>query len=186
MTRTCQLLTASVILLVIAGSGCQTIANRTVDADVGVTMIPAADAPSLDLQSHQRFQMASSTFEPLPVYPPEQIGIKADTISVCVEIVVDSAGHVASAEPRHALPECPLAADDVPAEFTSAALAAIRRWQFIPAEICEFPPGVETNPHCSGAGVTLRAIPIRLAYAFSFAVIDGQVQVRRHAGTPTR
>ena len=69
------------------------------------------------------------------------------------------------------------------AAYVAAALEAVRQWTFFAAAICEFPAGLAKTGDCSGEGVVVRAVPIRLMYAFAFERSGGKARVRaRRAG----
>jgi hypothetical protein len=64
-----------------------------------------------------------------------------------------------------------------------AAQAATAQWTFVPAARCHFPAGVSPRAadDCSGA-TRIEEVPVTLAYAFTFEVIEGRTVVRSQSG----
>jgi len=133
---------------------------------VGMQMVLPPMAEVMDIPKDKAFLMASPVSQPLPEYPS---GVERDASArVCIEFVVAETGAVSSATPIYGLPECPAWRAQLDPGFVDAALQAARRWQFLAAAICTFPPGSEVTDDCSGDGVEVRPVAIRIAYAFAF------------------
>lgn len=142
-------------------------------------MVLPPGAVAMTLETRQGFLMAVPIHEPLPVLADNARGPDGRT-EVCVEIVVDAEGQVSEARHMPGVDACDAQPE---AAYVAAALAAVREWTFFAAALCEFPEGRPVTGDCSGDGVTVRAIPIRLMYAFAFERRGGQARVRaRRAG----
>lgn len=119
--------------------------------------------------------MASPVSQPMPAYPegaPSMAGVSA-----CVEMVIDETGAVSSASPLYGLPDCPLAQHELDNRFTASTIEAVRGWEFLAAAVCTFRPGVAPTDDCSGAGVVISPVAIKVSYVFSFQA-DGRVSAR--------
>lgn len=152
------------LLTVLSGalvaSGCKT------SSRVGMRMILPPGAPVMDVPKGQVFLMASPISQPMPVYP---MGVsKAAEVSACVELVVDESGAVSSVAPLYGLPDCPLGQVEIDQRFVVSSVQAVKNWRFLAAAICTFPPGLPRNDDCTGAGVRVSPVAIRLSYVFSF------------------
>ena len=78
---------------------------------------------------------------------------------------------------------CAAGADPANQRLLQAAQAATARWTFVPAARCHFPAGVSPRAadDCSGA-TRIEEVPVTLAYAFTFEVIEGRTVVRSQSG----
>lgn len=150
-------------------SGC---ASRATSVDKRMVLPPGA--PAMTLEQREGFLMAVPIHEPLPRLEAVAAGPDGRT-EVCVEIVIDADGVVSEA--RH-MPGVDACATEPEAAYVAAALDAVRQWTFFAAAICEFPAGQAKTDDCSGEGVIVRAVPIRLMYAFAFERSGGQSRVR--------
>lgn len=137
-------------------------------------MVLPPGAPAMTLAQREGFLMAVPIHEPLPRLEAAVAGPDGRT-EVCVEIVVDADGVVSEA--RH-MPGVDACAAEPEAAYVDAALDAVRRWTFFAAAICAFPAGQAKTDDCSGEGMVVRAVPIRLMYAFAFERSGGQSRVR--------
>lgn len=181
-------LIALLVVATLASAGCSSRSRPVKPApgtDVGVAVIVPSGAERMQLPANQAFQMAYPVHDPLPEYPADLISAGLDELAVCVDIVVTAEGTLGSVTPLHAQPHCPLEATALPQPFVDSALAAVRQWRFVPAEVCRFPEGVEANRDCIGEDVTLQAVPIRLGLVFTFRLVDGQPQVARRIDPAT-
>ena len=118
---------------------------------------------------------------PLPTYPTELLKQRRPPVAVCVDVVVGADGRAGMLVPRHDIPGCPPADAAGLVPFEQAALEAMRRWTFLAAAICTFPPGVAPNDRCDGTGVVEQPVPVRLTYRFEFSQHAGRGRVRRDA-----
>ena len=64
-------------------------------------------------------------------------------------------------------------------EFVASAREAVAGWQFLAAAVCTYPTGMEKNEDCSGEGVTVREVPVKLSYRFRFRLVDGKPSVEQ-------
>lgn len=155
-------------LVIAALAGC-----ASTERAVGKRMILPPLATAMTLEDRQAFLMAVPIEAPLPTYPQDDA--RGDgTTEVCVGIVVGGEGSVTEATPAYGVDTC--AAQPHPA-YVAAAVDAVRRWTFFGAAVCEFPEGAERTPDCSGEGVVVRPVAIRLMYAFSFERRGGKARV---------
>lgn len=147
-------------------------ASRGTSIDKRMVLPPGA--PALALETREAFLMAVPIHAPLPRLAEVAAGPDGRT-EVCVEIVVDAEGRVPEARHMPGVDAC----DAAPAPVdVAAALDAVRQWTFFAAAICEFPEGMAKTDDCSGEGVAVRAVPIRLMYAFAFERSGGKARVR--------
>lgn len=159
---------------VVGLAGC---ASRGTAIDKRMVLPPGA--ATMTLETRQGFLMAVPVHEPLPVLADDARGPDGRT-EVCVEIVIDVEGQVSEARHMPGVDACDAQPD---AGYAAAALAAVRQWTFFAAALCEFPGEQPVTEDCSGEGVTVRAVPIRLMYAFAFERSGGKARVRvRRAG----
>lgn len=145
--------------------------------DVGMSMILPKTAERLEVPEEQQFLFPVPIIEPiLPAYPPALLGSGIQQI-ICVEIVIDENGEVSHARPLLDLPECPSSNRPPNPLFTSAAISAVKQWQFAAAAICRFPKTVQKNDDCHGDEVVITNIAIKLAYTFTFSVKNNKSAV---------
>lgn len=144
---------------------------------VDARMVLPAAAPRMQLSETQGLLMAVSIEQPMPLYPESAAGGDGRT-EVCVSFVVTADGQVSEAAHAPGVDTCAERPDPA---LVAAALDAVSRWTFFGAAICEYPQGVAPAPDCSGEDAVLRAVPIRLMYAFTFERVGGRgrVAVRR-------
>lgn len=149
-----------VLFLLLALVGCSRSTN------VAMRMVIPPGASVLEVSDGGVFLMASPLSQEMPVFPS---GVSlASSVSVCVEFVIAESGEVGSARPIYGLQECPLSQSETDQRFVDASVAAVRRWLFLAAAICHFPPETPKNEDCSGPGVKEIPVPIRLSYVFLF------------------
>src|SRR3546814_4581172 len=114
---------------------------------------------------------------PEPVFPETDAAAATIDVEVCAEIWLSADGDVTRFAPFHATPECAQGADPAVRDYAQAVGDALRRWEFTPAMICEFPPELlarRDEGDCRGPEVTVRRVPVRLNYAFTFSSRDGR------------
>ena len=141
-------------------TGCKT------NAAVGMQMVLPPMAQVIDVPKDKVFLMASPVSQPLPDFPS---GVPRGTnASVCVELVIDEDGAVASATPLYGLPECPTLQEELDSRLVGSAVGAAEQWQFLAAAICTFSPDVPMTDDCSGDGVVISPVAIKIAYVFTF------------------
>lgn len=157
---TCFRTIAGAALIVVAVAGCKT---RSA-VDMRMVLPPMTEV--MDVPKGKTFLMASPVTQPMPKYP---VGVqRGASAHVCIELVIDENGAVASATPLYGLHECPAAQDELDTRFVDSAVEAAGRWQFLAAAICTFPEGGEATDDCSGDEVVVTTVAIKLAYVFTF------------------
>lgn len=150
--------------------------TRGTAIDKRMVLPPGARTMALDRQ--QGFLMAVPIDEPLPALEGMATGPDG-RVEVCVEIVIDDEGRVSAARHTPGVDGCHATPDPA---YVAAALEAVRRWRYFAAAVCEFPAGQAKTDDCRGEDVVVRAVPIRLTYAFAFERVAGKARVRaRHA-----
>lgn len=164
------------VLLFLTATGC---AHRHARPDVdGGLIIPRGG--QVDIPEDQQFLFPTPVLEnPLPEYPPERVAEGLDEQVVCLQILIDEGGSVPWSVPAHDHADCPSATRPAHPDFDKAAREAVADWQFLAAAICTYPPGVPKNDDCSGEGVTVREVPVKLSYRFRFRLVDGKPSVEQ-------
>ena len=95
-------------------------------------------------------------------------------------LTLSADGDVTRVAPFHATPECAQGADPAMRDYEQAVGDALQRWEFTPAMVCEFPPellAMRDKGDCRGSEITVRRVPVRLNYAFTFSSRDGRRRV---------
>ncbi|WP_460759567.1 hypothetical protein [Lysobacter fragariae] len=140
--------------------------------------IPPA-ATRIELKQDERFLMAIPVEQPMPVFPAGiDHGDFAPT-TLCADIVVDATGDVGDVRPLPGDSECADPAGTSATLLVQAVIAAARKWSFVAAAICK--PASPQDEDCEGADAQVRAVPVRLAYAFTFSREAGKASVRAAA-----
>ena len=176
------------LLLALAGCATQPVVIEK-DADsynIGQQLLPplpnggqVGQVQPYALSGSDVFRMPESLHAPLPELPAAASGQTLPPVTVCLNVVVDAQGQVPRSFPLSRRSEC-AASDDVQnAVLLGAAADAVQRWRFRPAAICRFAPGVRpaAESDCTGAE-TVEDVPVTLAYAFTFEIVQGQARVR--------
>lgn len=115
---------------------------------------------------------------PEPVFPEAAVG--SVDVEVCAEIWLSADGDVTRVAPFDATPGCARGGDPAMCDYARAVGDALRRWEFTPAMVCEFPPELlarRDEGDCRGPEITVRRVPVRLNYAFTFSSRDGKRRV---------
>lgn len=136
-------------------------------------MILPPFAMTMELENQQSFLMAAPIDEPMPLFP-ENMHKQNGRAEVCIEIVVQEDGTVGESMHMPGTDTCDVRPDET---YVEAALEAVRRWTFFAAAVCEFPDNIMKTDDCSGDGVVVRAVPIKLMYAFEFESRGGKGRV---------
>lgn len=164
------------LLLVLLHAGC---AHRSARGDVdGGLIIPLGG--QVEMPEDEQFLFPTPVFEnPLPDYPPASVAAALPEQVVCLQILIDEGGAVAWSGLDRSSPDCPDADHPPLPQFVAAARDAVARWQFLAAAICTYPAGQAKNDDCTGPGVTVREVPVKLSYRFRFRLVDGKPRVTR-------
>lgn len=160
-------------LVLVAATGCATRSTH-----VGHRMLLPQGGDRVELESRELFVMPIALASPEPVFP-ETAGGSVE-VEVCAEIWLSADGEVTRVAPFDASPECARGADPAFHDYARAVDAALRRWEFTPAMICGFPPELQAMREagdCRGPEITVRRVPVRLNYAFTFSSRDGKRRV---------
>ncbi|HEY9541875.1 MAG TPA: hypothetical protein VIR05_09595 [Luteimonas sp.] len=163
------------MVLAIAATGC---ATRGTSVDHRMLLPQGGDR--VELESRELFVMPIALASPEPVFPETDAAAATIDVEVCAEIWLSADGDVTRVAPFHATPECAQGADPAVRDYAQAVGDALRRWEFTPAMICEFPPELlarRDEGDCRGPEVTVRRVPVRLNYAFTFSSRDGRRRV---------
>ena len=163
--------------LAAAVTGCR----KDIRPNVGMGMILPPGAVRSVVPEDQLFLMATEISTPLPSYPSDLVKASPADIMVCAELVLGTDGAVTSVRPLYAIPECPLLQSELDPRFTEAVRDAVLKWQFFAAALCTFPPGVPKDDDCKSQGVTIRHVPIKLAFVFTFSTKHGRATVSKKA-----
>jgi len=150
-------------------------ASRPVFTDVDAGLIIPAMGGQVEVPENQQFLFPQPVVRnPLPLYPDSLLALGLPDQVVCLRILIDDGGAVPSSSPVFDEPGCPDASAPPRAEFLNAARQAVARWEFLAATLCTYPIGMEKNEDCSGDGVVMRQVPVKLAYRFRFRLVEGK------------
>lgn len=129
------------------------------------------------LAPEQFFVIPVALASPEPTFPAAAgVGAPADVV-VCAEVWLSANGDITKVAPFDATPECVRGGAPEARDYAQAVADALRRWEFTPAMICEFPPqslGKRARGDCRGPEVMVRRVPVRLNYAFTFSSREGK------------
>ncbi|PZU26786.1 MAG: hypothetical protein DI584_11040 [Stenotrophomonas sp.] len=140
----------------------------------------AGEIQPYQLAATEGFRMPVAVSADDPVLPLEYAKRSLDATTVCVNVILDAQGRVERSAPLLAHSACGAGSDTANAGLLQAALAATSGWLFEPAAVCHYAAGVTapSNGDCSNAS-RIEVVPVTLAYAFTFEVIEGRAMVRR-------
>jgi len=161
------------LVLAIAATGC---ATRSTHIDHRMLLPQGGDR--VELESRELFVMPIALASPEPVFP-ETAAASVD-VEVCAEIWLSADGDVTRVAPFHDASGCAPDGDPAVRDYAQAVGDALRRWEFTPAMICEFPPELlaqRDEGNCTCPEVSVRRVPVRLNYAFTFNSRDGRRRV---------
>lgn len=177
-------------LLLLSLAGCATqpvVIEKDADSyNIGQQLLPplpnggqAGQVQPYTLSGRDVFRMPEPLHAPLPELPVAASGQTLPPVTVCLNVVVDAQGQVPRSLPLSQRSECAAGEDEQNAVLLIAAADAVRQWRFRPAAICRFAPGVRpvAENDCTGAE-KVEDVPVTLAYAFTFEIVQGQARVR--------
>ena len=143
----------------------------------------AGEIQPYQLAATESFRMPVAVTADDPVLPLEYAKRSLDATTVCVNVILDAQGRVERSAPLLAHSACGAGSDAENAGLLQAALTATAGWSFEPAAVCHYAAGVRAaaNGDCANAS-RIEAVPVTLAYAFTFEVIEGRAMVRREDG----
>ena len=140
----------------------------------------AGEIQPYQLAPTESFRMPVAISAADPVLPSEYASRSLAATTVCVNVILDAQGRVERSAPLLAHSACGAGNDAGNAPLLQAALTATAGWSFEPAAVCHYAAGVQapSNGDCSNAS-RIEVVPVTLAYAFTFEVIEGKAMVRR-------
>ncbi len=182
------------LLLVLAGCATQpAVIEKDADSyNIGQHLLPplpnggqAGQVQPYMLSGSEVFRMPEPLHAPLPELPAAASGQSLPPVTVCLSVIVDAQGQVPRSFPLSQRSECAASEQTRNAMLLRAASAAVQQWRFRPAAICRFAPGARpaAENDCTGAE-KVEEVPVTLAYAFTFEVVQGQARV--HLGKTPR
>jgi hypothetical protein len=154
-------------------------------ANIDHRMLLPQGGDRIELESQQLFVMPIALVQPEAAFPPQAAGAAPVEVTVCAELWLSADGDVARVLPFDGAPDCAPKDDADVGAYAQSAAEALRRWEFTPAMICDFPPQAldkRERGDCTGPEVSVRRVPVRLNYAFTFSSRDG----RRSIGVARR
>ena len=168
---------APLLTCLLCFAGCAT--QRAASVEQKMLIPESTDRYSVG--ENQIFLMPLSLGNDAPVFPAELERAALAPTTVCVDVVISDAGNVTQALPLQGMDNC--GAGDAAAipVLQRAVQSALAQWRFEPATVCTF-PDVEAarraNGTCLESEAQRRALPVRLAYAFTFEIVDGKRNIR--------
>ncbi|WP_051175948.1 hypothetical protein [Luteimonas mephitis] len=163
------------VALSIVVAGC---ASRSASVDHRM-LLPEAGARH-ELAPTQLFVMPVTLAAPEPAFPAgADAGVPVEVV-VCAEVWLSADGDVTRVAPFDGTPDCAAGTQPRSLAYAQSVAEALRRWEFTPAMICEFPPqslDKRERGDCTGPEVTVRRVPVRLDYAFTFNSRNGRKRV---------
>lgn len=143
----------------------------------------AGEIQPYQLAATESFRMPVAISAADPVLPLEYAKRSLDATTVCVNVILDAQGRVERSAPLLAHSACGAGSDAGNAGLLQAVLTATAGWSFEPAAVCHYAAGVRAPAHgdCGNAS-RIEAVPVTLAYAFTFEVVEGRAVVRRQDG----
>jgi len=167
-------LRGSAMALCVAIAGCATGTSH-----VGQRLILPDGAARYEMQPHQAFAFPQLD-NPPPSLPADDALRDLPPTTICVGFAIDEEGRVGRPMPL-AQDGC-LDPQQAPV-LRDAALQAVAQWRYRPAMLCEYADAAArdrdwTGNGCAGDAVRASAVPVSLAYAFTFEARRGRVEVR--------
>lgn len=132
------------------------------------------------MQPQQVFRMPQPLDAATPQLPADSPRRTLAPTTVCVRVILSAQGAVQRSEPLHDREECSAGALADNADLLQAVQQEVAAWRFVPAAICTYAdpaqrPALEGR--CDDA-VSVEAVPVTLAYAFTFEVREGKASVQ--------
>jgi hypothetical protein len=118
--------------------------------------------------------------QPSPSYPSSLRAAAISERDVCLELVIDEQGRVIGNPPLYDLPDCPQNSAVLERNFLQSAQETVMQWRFHPARLCSFADSKTAerdDGHCSGPGVRIEQLPVKLAFRFTFTQSLGGLKV---------
>lgn len=159
--------TALIVALLLA-TACS---HRTLHVEREMVLPPAA--PVHEIESNQRFVMATPIEDPDPAYP-DGAHLEGD-LQLCTGFTVTAEGDVVDIAFDREDAVCADPAAVSTAAFAEATRVGLTQWRYFGAAVCTFPEGhaPDAEAGCDGPQVRVDAVPIRLRYVFTFSSVRG-------------
>ncbi|APP81692.1 hypothetical protein [Xanthomonas hortorum] len=128
----------------------------------------------------QRFRMPRALRSAAPVLPADSPRQSLPPTTVCAHVILTADGAVQRVDPMSDRDECAAGLLPGNADLVQAVRTTVQHWQFVPAAMCTFAPGVAQPAaldDCTGA-TGEEPVPVTLSFAFTFEVRQGKVSVR--------
>lgn len=178
-----------IALLAMVVPGC---AMRTTHVDERM-LLPASGARH-ETDAREFFVMPMTLVAPQPAFPAGAADAGTFEMTVCAEIWLSANGDITRVAAFDGAPGCAAVSDPQAQPYARSVAAALQRWEFTPAMVCEFPTELldkRAQGDCTGPEVVVRQVPVRLNYAFTFSTRDGRRRIgfarSSHAGdTPLK
>lgn len=128
----------------------------------------------------QRFRMPRALHSEAPVLPADSPRQTLPPTTVCAHVILTAEGAVQRVDPMSDRDECAAGLLPGNADLVQSVRTTVQQWQFVPAAMCTFAPGVAQPAaldDCTGA-TGEEPVPVTLSFAFTFEVRQGKVSVR--------
>lgn len=168
------------LLSAVVLAGCRTSQVSLEGVDARMLLPPGAHRHTVD--DGETFLMAAPIEEPLPVFRPGAHAKNIAPITICVELVVNTAGEVESVNPVVGGDECVAPISPLAMEFAGAVMNAVRKWSYVSAALCR--PASPSDMSCEDPESVVQPVPIKLAFAFTYRRTAGMDKLE--AGKPSR
>jgi hypothetical protein len=141
-------------------------------------LLPEA-AGRYEMAPHQAFVYPVPVDTAGPAFPSAGMPRELPAFTLCVAFVVDEKGKATQVAPLRQAGCADGAAQPL---LRDAALSAVSGWTFEPAMFCDYPDALSRDRDwngygCAGERVQARAVPVTLAYAFTFEIREGRQRV---------
>lgn len=168
---------APLLACLLCFAGCAT--QRAASVDQKMLIPESADRYSVG--ENQVFLMPLSLGNDAPVFPAELERAALAPTTVCVDVVISDAGNVTQTLPLQGMDNCGIGDAAAIPVLQQAVQSALAQWRFEPATVCTFPDieaARRANGTCLESEAQRQALPVRLAYAFTFEIVDGKRNIR--------
>lgn len=140
----------------------------------------AAAVTTYVLAPTQRFRMPRALRSDTPQLAPDTARTSLPPTTVCAHVILDASGTVQRVDPMSDRDACAAGLLPANADLLQAVRATVQQWQFVPAALCAFAPGVAQPADmddCTGAE-RQEPVPVTLSFAFTFEIRQGKVSVQ--------
>ncbi|WP_285445727.1 hypothetical protein [Xanthomonas sp. fls2-241-TYG-148] len=185
-----SLVYVSVMLVAITGCASrpvqiteQTQREASVDQRMLAAQPPAEGAAAIAayvLAPTQRFRMPRALRSDAPQLAHDTARTSLPPTTVCAHVILDASGTVQRVDPMSDRDACAAGLLPANADLLQAVRATVQQWQFVPAALCAFAPGVAQPADmddCTGAE-RQEPVPVTLSFAFTFEIRQGKVSVQ--------